>query len=63
VARRAGRPTPGRSGQAWHVLAAAVAVALLAGCANGTASVPGPGAGPMRQALRDWSAFPASAAS
>jgi hypothetical protein len=38
-----------------------VVAALLAGCASGTAGVPGPGAGPMRQALRDWSAFPASA--
>jgi hypothetical protein len=43
------------------VLAAAVAVGLLAGCAAGAASVPGPGAGRMRQVLRDWSAFPASA--
>jgi hypothetical protein len=38
-----------------------VAVALLAGCADHAPTVPGPGAGHLRQVLRDWSAFPASA--
>jgi hypothetical protein len=38
-----------------------LAVALLAGCASGAASAPSPGDGRMRQALRDWSAFPATA--
>lgn len=52
---------PGLSGQVWHVLAAAVAVALLAGCADRAPSVPGHGAGRLRQVLRAWSAFPANA--
>jgi hypothetical protein len=38
-----------------------LAVALLAGCASGAAGAPSPGDGRMRQALHDWSAFPASA--
>jgi len=61
VGRRADRPSTGWSWRAWHVLAAGVAVALLAGCAGGALTVPRPGAGRLRQALRDWSAFPASA--
>lgn len=61
MARHADGPRPGRSGQAWHVLAAAAAAALLAGCAIGPVTVPGPGAGHLRQVLRIWSAFPASA--
>jgi hypothetical protein len=43
-------------------LAVALAAAvLLANCAGGPVTVPGPGAGRMRQVLRIWSAFPASA--
>jgi hypothetical protein len=42
-------------------MAAAAAVALLAGCAEGPATVPGPGAGRLRHVLRAWSAFPANA--
>jgi hypothetical protein len=61
VARRADRPGPGRSAQVWHVLAVAAAVALLAGCAESPATVPGPGAGRLRHVLRIWSAFPANA--
>jgi hypothetical protein len=61
VARRADRPGLGRGGRIWHVLAAAMAVALLAGCAGGVLTVPGPGAGRLRHVLRAWSAFPANA--
>jgi hypothetical protein len=45
----------------WHVLAVVGAVALLAGCAGGRATEPGPGAGRLRHVLRIWSAFPATA--
>ena len=53
--------TRGLEVQVWHVLAAAVAVALLARCADRAPSVPGHGAGRLRQVLRAWSAFPANA--
>jgi hypothetical protein len=61
VARRADRPGPVRGGRIWHVLAAAVAVVLLVGCAGGALTVPSPGSGRLRHLLRIWSAFPANA--
>lgn len=61
MARGTDRPDPARGGHIWHALAAAVALALLAGCADRTATVPGPGAGRLGHVLRAWSAFPAGA--
>jgi hypothetical protein len=63
VARRADRGGSDRGMRPWPALGAVLAVALLAGCASGAASVPTPADGRMQQALRDWSAFPASATS
>jgi len=59
--------SPDRGGRPWlsaagTLAAALMAVVLLANCAGGRVTVPGPGTGLMRQALRAWSAFPAGAA-
>jgi hypothetical protein len=66
VAHRADRDGSDRAGRLWLTLggtapAALMAVVLLACCAGGPLTVPGPGAGRLRQVLRTWSAFPASA--
>jgi len=61
VARRADRDGSVRAGRLWLTTGCTLAVALLGGCASGPATVPGPGAGHLRQVLRTWSAFPAGA--
>lgn len=61
MARRADRDGSVRAGRLWLMLGCTLTAALLAGCTSGASSVPGPGTGRLRQALRAWSAFPASA--